>query len=101
MTLKSSTKKEKQNVVAYALSRKYEDVEALFCAISIIQSNLINEASDEWKKDEEDASSNNISRTWRRRKNHIGTWSSHKNKNLRATKLINFRVSHEAEELTR
>ena len=30
-------KKGKQNVVADALSRKDEDVEALFCAISIIQ----------------------------------------------------------------
>ena len=32
---------------------KDEDVEALFCAISIIQPNWINEARDEWKKDEE------------------------------------------------
>ena len=46
-------KKGKQNVVAYALSRKDEDVEALFFAISIIQPNWINEAMDEWKKDEE------------------------------------------------
>jgi len=30
-------KKGKQNVVSNALSRKDEDVEALFCAISIIQ----------------------------------------------------------------
>jgi len=37
MTLKSSTKW-KKNVVADALSRKDEDMEALFCAISIIQS---------------------------------------------------------------
>ena len=50
MTLTSSIeKKGKQNVVADALSRKGEDVEALFCAISIIQPDWINEARDEWK----------------------------------------------------
>jgi len=32
---------------------KDEDVEALFCVISIIQLDWINEARDEWKKDEE------------------------------------------------
>ena len=32
---------------------KDEDVEAFFCAISIIQPNWINEARDEWRKDEE------------------------------------------------
>ena len=32
---------------------KDEDVEALFCAISIIQLDWINEVRDEWKKDEE------------------------------------------------
>ena len=32
---------------------KDEDVGALFCAISIIQPDWINEARDEWKKDEE------------------------------------------------
>ena len=31
---------------------KDEDVEALFCAIFIIQPDWINEARDEWKKDE-------------------------------------------------
>ena len=46
-------KKGKQNVVANALSRKDEDLEELFCAISIIQPDWINEARDEWKKDEE------------------------------------------------
>ena len=45
-------KKGKQNVVADALSRKDEDVEALFCAIFVIQLYWINEARDEWKKDE-------------------------------------------------
>jgi len=45
-------KKGKQNVVVDALSRKDEDVEALLCAISIIQSYWINEARDEWKNDE-------------------------------------------------
>ena len=45
-------KKGKQNVVADALSRKDEDVEALLCAISIIQPDWINEAREEWKNDE-------------------------------------------------
>eukprot|EP00253_Pinus_taeda_P005403 PITA_05403 len=43
----------KQNVVANALSRKDEDVEALLCAISIIQPDWINETREEWKNDEE------------------------------------------------
>eukprot|EP00253_Pinus_taeda_P017270 PITA_17270 len=46
-------KKGKQNVVADAHSRKDEDVEALLCAISIIQPDWINEAREEWKNDEE------------------------------------------------
>ena len=46
-------KKGKQNVVADALSRKDEDVEAFLCAISIIQPDWINEAREEWKNDEE------------------------------------------------
>jgi len=46
-------RKRKQNFVADALSRKDEDVEALFCVISIIQPDWINEARDEWKKEEE------------------------------------------------
>ena len=46
-------KKGNLNVVANALSRKNEEVEALLCAISIIQPNWITEARDEWKKDEE------------------------------------------------
>lgn len=46
-------KKGKKNVVADALSRKDEDVEAFLCAISIIQPNWINEARDEWNNDEE------------------------------------------------
>jgi transposase InsO family protein len=45
-------KKGKQNVVANALSRKDEDVEAFLCAISIIQPDWIIEARDEWKNDE-------------------------------------------------
>ena len=48
----------------------------------------------------EDPSSSNITRTWRGRKNHIGTWSNHRNKKLTTMKLINFRVSHKVEELT-
>ena len=39
--------------MADALSRKDEDVEAFLCVISIIQPDWINEARDEWKKDEE------------------------------------------------
>ena len=46
-------KKGKQNVVADALSRKDEDVEAFLCAISIIQPDWINEARDERKNGEE------------------------------------------------
>jgi len=46
-------KKGKQNVVADALSRKDEDVEAFLCAISIIQPYWINETREEWKNDEE------------------------------------------------
>ena len=46
-------KKGKKNVVADALSRKDEDVEALLCAISIIQPDWINGAREEWKNDEE------------------------------------------------
>ena len=46
-------KKWKLNVVADALSRKNEEVEALICVISIIQPNWITEGRDEWKKDEE------------------------------------------------
>jgi len=40
-------------VVADALSRKDEDVEALLCSISIIQPDWINKAREEWKNDEE------------------------------------------------
>ena len=46
-------KKGKQNVVAYTLSRKDEEVEALLCVISIIQLDWITEAMDEWKNDKE------------------------------------------------
>ena len=46
-------RKGKKKFVANALSRKDEDVEELFCAISIIQLDWINEARDEWKNDEE------------------------------------------------
>ena len=46
-------KKWKINVVADALSRKNEEVEALLCAISIIQPDWINEAREEWKNDED------------------------------------------------
>ena len=46
-------KKGKLNVVVDALSRKDEEVEALLCAISIIQPDWITEARDEWNKDEE------------------------------------------------
>ena len=46
-------KKGKQNVVADALSRKDEDVEAFLHAMSIIQPDWRNEARDEWKNEEE------------------------------------------------
>ena len=46
-------KKGKLNVVADALSRKDEEVEALLCAISIIQPDWIIEAREEWMNDEE------------------------------------------------
>ena len=46
-------RKVKQNFVVDALSIKDEDVEALFCAISIIQPDWINESREEWKNDEE------------------------------------------------
>ena len=46
-------KKRKLNVVADALSRKDEEVEALLCAISIIQPNWITKSRDEWKRDKE------------------------------------------------
>ena len=45
-------KKGKQNVVVDALSRKDEDVEALLCAIYIIQPEWITKSRDEWKNDE-------------------------------------------------
>ena len=45
-------KKGQQNVVANALSRKDEDVEALLCTISIIQQDWINETREERKNDE-------------------------------------------------
>ena len=44
-------KKGKQNMVAYALSRKDEDVEVLICALSIIQPNWIIEGREKWKND--------------------------------------------------
>ena len=46
-------KKGKKNVVADALSRKYEDVESFLYAISILQPEWVTEARDEWKNDEE------------------------------------------------
>ena len=46
-------KKGNLNVVANALSRKDEVVEAVLCAISIIQPNWITEERVEWKKEEE------------------------------------------------
>ena len=46
-------KKGNQNVVADALSREDEDVEAFLCAISIIELDWINKARDESKNDEE------------------------------------------------
>jgi hypothetical protein len=45
-------KKGKKNVLADALSRKDEYVEAFLCSISIIQPNWIIEVRDEWKNEE-------------------------------------------------
>jgi hypothetical protein len=50
-------KKGKKNVVADALSRKDQYVEAFLCAISIIQPDWIIEARDEWKNDEKSVDS--------------------------------------------
>ena len=44
-------KKGKQNKVANSLSRKFGDVEALLCALLIIQPDWILEAREEWKND--------------------------------------------------
>ena len=46
-------RKGKKNVVAYALSRKDEDVKEFLCAISIIPLETITKAIDEWNNDEE------------------------------------------------
>jgi hypothetical protein len=43
-------KKGKQNVVAYALSRKKEDIEGLLHAISILQFYCVEEERIEWKQ---------------------------------------------------
>jgi hypothetical protein len=45
-------KKGKKTIVADALSRNDEYVEAFLCAISIIQPNWIIEERDEWKNEE-------------------------------------------------
>ena len=44
-------KKGKKSMVVDALSKKYEDVEALLCSLSIIQPDWIIEAREEWKND--------------------------------------------------
>ena len=46
-------KKGKKNVVAHALLGKDEYVEAVLCAISIIQPDWITEERGEWRNDEE------------------------------------------------
>ena len=43
-------KKGKQNVVANTLSRKHEDIEGFLYAISLPQSDWVEEAKIEWKK---------------------------------------------------
>ena len=53
MTLKSSTKKGGKMLLQMHSQEKDEDVEALLCAISIIQPEWITEERDEWKNDEE------------------------------------------------
>ena len=49
----NNLQKRKLNVVADALSRKNEEVEALLCAISTIQPDWITKARDEWTKDKD------------------------------------------------
>ena len=49
----NNLQKREEYVVGDALSRKDDDVEALLCAISIMQPNWINKVRDEWKNDEE------------------------------------------------
>ena len=44
-------KKGKQNMLEDALSRKVEYVEALICAISIVQLDWVAEEREEWKND--------------------------------------------------
>ena len=50
MNLKLSTKKGKNNVMAYALSRKEEETKGSLCVISILQSDWVEEARIEWKQ---------------------------------------------------
>jgi hypothetical protein len=45
-------KKRKTKCGENALSRKEEDIEGLLCAISILQSDWVEEARIEWKKDQ-------------------------------------------------
>ena len=49
----NNLQKGKLNVAANALSRKNDEVEALLCAISIIQLDWLAEAREEWKNKEE------------------------------------------------
>jgi hypothetical protein len=44
-------KKGKNNIVANALSRKEEETKVSLCALSIPQSNWVEEATIEWKQD--------------------------------------------------
>jgi hypothetical protein len=46
-------KKGKHNVVEDALSRKEEETKGSLCAISILQSDWVEEARIEWKQDQE------------------------------------------------
>jgi len=45
-------KKGKENVVANALSRKHEDIEGFLCAISLPQSDWVEEGKIEWNQDQ-------------------------------------------------
>ena len=45
-------KKGKQNMLAHALAREYEDVGVFLCALLIIQPDWTLEAREEWKNDQ-------------------------------------------------
>ena len=102
-------RKGKKNFVADALARKDENAEALFCVISIIQPDWINEARDEWKKDKEvwpllqklqKIPMQTILPEIEEEGKIILEPGAVIETRTRQLKSINFRVSHQVEELT-